>query len=362
MEPRDGRHRFFVVTSGRTGSSLLAAVLADAGAEFGIPTPEQWYAGGGALEHPELHRVSAWMGYAYEISADRPGIGLRRYLWDIYRSVGKSHLRKLLREASYIKGQGADFAVQLAFKMGYFPTIIVSYRSFEDFAISSAMKSGRSNLETLVNYYNRVNRNALLLLRMFGGCVVRYSDLTDPDNTAWANVIEQVTGLSAKRLLASRDRRVSTSKFVSLESTIIDESVQDTYSAIDGLAGRAFPPSPQALRSWESMCAHRSAGVRRDWSETLKIEIEAIWRSVCDHRFPWYARIIAPLCALAYTLAPIDPIPDSTPVIGHLDDLTVAGLCVALFIRLMPSSLRHQHRSTAAERRRILTSARSSPR
>lgn len=357
MEPRGGRDRFFIVTSGRSGSSLLATILADAGADFGIPTPEQWYAGGGALEHPELHRVSAWMSYAYEISPDRPGIGLRRYLWDIYRSIGKSHLRKLLSKAAYIKGQGADFAVQLAFKMGYFPTVIVSYRTFEEFAVSSAMKSGRSNVETLVNYYNRVNRNAILLLKMFGGCVVRYADLTDPTSTAWATAIGDVTGLSAERLLASRDRRVSAPQSASLESPIFDESAQHTYSAIDALAGRVFLPSPQALRSWERVQARKSAEVRNDWVTKLKIELEASWKSICDRRFPWYARLISPLCALAYTIAPIDPIPDSMPVIGHLDDLTVGALCVALLFGLMPASVRRQHRFNAAQRRQSLASA-----
>ena len=358
MEPRGGRDRFFIVTSGRSGSSLLATILADAGAEFGIPTPEQWHAGGGALEHPELRRVSAWMGYAYEIAPDRPGIGPRRHLWDIYRSVGKSHLRKLLGAARYIKGQGADFAVQPAFKMGYFPTVIVSYRRFEDFAVSSAMKSGRSNVETLVNYYNRVNRNALLLLKMFGGCVVRYSDLTDPDSTAWATAIEQVTGLSAERLLASRDRRASTRESLGAESPVFDDSARHTYAAVDALAGRVFPPSRQALRSWERMWVHKAAEADRNWVEKLKIELETTWKSVFDPRVPWYARIISPLCALAYTIAPIDPIPDGVPVLGHLDDLTVGALCVALLIGLTPSSLRRRHRSAVAARRRTLASAR----
>ena len=34
--------RFFIVNPGRTGSTLLAAILADAGADFCFETPESW--------------------------------------------------------------------------------------------------------------------------------------------------------------------------------------------------------------------------------------------------------------------------------------------------------------------------------
>src|ERR1700730_10918875 len=90
------RRRVFILTSGRSGSTLLASILADAGAAFGMRTPERWDPGTGDLEHRELHRMGAWMGYAYDLSPDRPGIGLRRYLWDFYRSMGKARLRRLL--------------------------------------------------------------------------------------------------------------------------------------------------------------------------------------------------------------------------------------------------------------------------
>lgn len=93
------------------------------------------------------------------------------------------------------------------------------------------------------------------------------------------------------------------------------------------------------------------------WIEKLKIETEAAWKSVCDPRVPWYARVISPLCALAYTIAPIDPIPNSLPLIGHLDDLTVGALCAVLLVGLTPAALRRQHRSTVTARRRALASA-----
>ncbi len=214
-------------------------------------TPAEWDPGTGDLEHPELHRMAAWMGYAYDLAADRPGIGPRRYLWDFYRSMGKSRLRRLLREARFIKGEGADFAVQPAFKMGYFPTIIANYRRFEAFAISSGLMRGHSNIETLVKYYNRVNRNALLFLRMFGGCVVSYEPLSDLDDTSWANPLASATGLSADQLIAARNRRLRGSARRD-DPQPLDASTAETFASLDALRGLAIPPSEPALRSWRA--------------------------------------------------------------------------------------------------------------
>jgi len=243
------RRRVFILSSGRSGSTLLASILADAGAEFGMRTPEQWDPGTGALEHRDLHRMAAWMGYAYDLSVDRPGIGPRRYLWDFYRSMGKSRLKRLLRAARYIKGEGADFAVQPAFKLGYFPTIIVSYRRFEAFATSSGLMRGHSNLETLVKYYNRVYRNALLLLRMFGGCVVGYEPLSDTRDTSWASPLATATGLPADQLIAARNRR-QRGPARRDEPQPLDASTAETFASLDALRRLAFPPSDPALRSW----------------------------------------------------------------------------------------------------------------
>ena len=125
-------------------------------------------------------------------------------------------------------------------------------------------------------------------------------------------------------------------------------------SVIDGLADRVLLASPQALRNWERKQADGAAAPRRRWIDRLRIEAEAIWKSVRDRRVPWHVRAVAPLCALAYIIAPIDPIPNRLPVVGHIDDLIVGALLVALCIVLTPSAIKRQHRSAAAERRQTL--------
>jgi hypothetical protein len=108
---------------------------------------------------------------------------------------------------------------------------------------------GHSNLETLVRYYNRVNRNALLLLRMFGGCVVGYEPLSDTRDTSWADPLATATGLPADQLIAARNRR-HRGPARRDELQPLDASTAETFESLDVLHGLAFPPSEPALRSW----------------------------------------------------------------------------------------------------------------
>lgn len=350
----DPQHvRVFILSSGRSGSTLLAAILADAGADFGMQVPERWDPGTGDLEHAELHRMGRWMQYAYEVSPDRPGLGVGRCLWAFYRSMGKARLLRLLRAARYIKGEGADFAVLPAFKMGYFPTVVVSYRRFDEVAVSSGLMSGHSNLESLAKYYNRVYRNALLSLHIFGGCVVSHEQLTGAADTSWAVPLATATGLPADRLVSARNRRLKPSERFAIASSM-DASTTETFSKLDAIRGLTIPPSAQALRSWAQKQAgadpQRGARRGRRWWVRPSIEASALAMALFDRRVPWYGRALAIVCILAYALAPVDPIPDRFPVVGHLDDVIVSAFAIWLFSRLVPASVIRELRSAAAAR------------
>ena len=357
------RRRFFVVTPGRTGSTLLATILADAGADFSVASRDDWDAArGGWMEHADIRRASNHFRIAFECAPSKPRSLFSRIAWSYHRAAGKRYLRRALQRAVYVKAMHLDLAIPFAIKLGYFPQVIVNYRPFGAQAMSFSQMMINWSVDALAATYNRTYRNSLLQLSSYGGCVVSYADLTDPSRTEWATALGRITGLSADRLLESRARRCKADLPAEAELPVLDQSAQQSIAALDALSGIAVPPSPQALRNWRRKMKDWEAAAgptplnapdvpQRSSSHWLKIEAEALWKSIKDSRIPWYVRGLSPACAVAYTIAPIDPIPDRLPLIGHLDDVLVAALLVALFILLMPSSIMKQHRADAARRR-----------
>src|SRR5215813_1722878 len=208
MASEDDRRRYFVLTAGRTGSTLLATILADAGADFGLPVPEGWdVARGGDMEHPAVRAAANHFRLAFERSPRKPVTLPSKWIWTYQQAVGKRHLREALRQAKYVKGVNLDLAVPHTIKLGFFPAIILSCRPFGEFAISYSQMLTSRSLGVLAEDYDRTYNNALLHLHAFGGCIVNYADLRDHGRTEWARNLETVTGLSADALLASRARR-----------------------------------------------------------------------------------------------------------------------------------------------------------
>ena len=81
----------------------------------------------------------------------------------------------------------------------------------------------------------------------------------------------------------------------------------------------------------------------------LKTDTYALFLAARDPRVPWYAKAIAGL-TVAYAVSPIDLIPDFIPVLGHLDDLVLIPLGLALAARMIPPAILAEHRAEAARR------------
>jgi len=70
-------------------------------------------------------------------------------------------------------------------------------------------------------------------------------------------------------------------------------------------------------------------------SQVLKNQVYALYFASRDKRTPWYAKALA-ILVVAYTVSPIDLVPDFIPVVGYLDDLILIPAGVALTLKLIP--------------------------
>lgn len=207
--PEPAAHlRFFIVTAGRSGSTLMCAILADAGADFGLAVPTDWNREGGELEHPAVKRAAHHLRRAHDLDRGRRQVLSPWLEMRCRRHLGRRHLRHALGAARYLKISDLDLAVQPAFRLGYLPRVILSFRPFE--AQARSLLAGRTfhGPDELAEEYVRTYRQGLLLLHAFGGCVVEHADLRAPDEGGWLTALASVTGLEPDRLNRAAAARV----------------------------------------------------------------------------------------------------------------------------------------------------------
>lgn len=101
----------------------------------------------------------------------------------------------------------------------------------------------------------------------------------------------------------------------------------------------------------------RIAGIIEIWkakADGLKEEVYALYLAYRHPRTPWYAKMFAGL-VIAYSLSPIDLIPDFIPILGYVDDLILVPLGIGLSLRMIPPEVitecREKARNTLDEER-----------
>jgi len=85
----------------------------------------------------------------------------------------------------------------------------------------------------------------------------------------------------------------------------------------------------------------------KETSKKLKTEIAVLGVVYRDPRTPWYAKALITV-VIAYSLSPIDLVPDFIPVLGYLDDLILIPLGIALAIKLVPMEIFKEAHETVA--------------
>jgi uncharacterized membrane protein YkvA (DUF1232 family) len=84
------------------------------------------------------------------------------------------------------------------------------------------------------------------------------------------------------------------------------------------------------------------------WAKRIARDVAALGLAARDPRVPWHAKAAAGTL-VAYTLSPIDLIPDFIPLLGYLDELVIVPLGILLIVRLIPGDLMSEFRARADE-------------
>ena len=138
--------------------------------------------------------------------------------------------------------------MQPTFKLGYKPTVILSYRQFE--LNLPSLLVGRTHVgpDQLAQEYVRIYRQGIALLKTFGGCTVAYNELQDPMSTAWSDALAATTQLDQATLLESRKTRLKGS-IDSTDETVIYPHAYALFKQMQALSGVSVAPSRQVSRS-----------------------------------------------------------------------------------------------------------------
>ncbi|HDN80581.1 MAG TPA: hypothetical protein ENG33_08975 [Chloroflexi bacterium] len=228
--------RYLIVGTGRCGSSLLAAILAKAGANFDMPVQTKWDRRSGEYEHPMLLEARRWLVWADKIARSPLPSRLRNFC----QRRAAQKLDELLRRATFLKSPELVRMVHIVAKLGYQPKIILSYRQFEGYSVSRHLKSGWG-FSRLVEQYINVNSTALLQLYIFGGCTIGYEELVNKEETVWAEALEQLTGIKASHLLESRESLVK-AVTPQWEFPVPNPEVMKVYKLLVQLKGLVIEP------------------------------------------------------------------------------------------------------------------------
>ena len=70
--------------------------------------------------------------------------------------------------------------------------------------------------------------------------------------------------------------------------------------------------------------------------------LRLVTKLMLDRRVPLRLKLIIP-AALVYLVSPIDTLPDLVPLLGHVDDLIVTVVALALFLALAPRDVVLEH-------------------
>lgn len=217
--------KVFILGPPRSGTTLLSAILANAGGRFALDPVDHWNPKAGELEHPlaiqasvQIDRSEKWKPISHSLSRH-------------FENKAQDCLARLLKVADFVKypPRSEKFPV-LGVRLGYDPSCVVIVRPFLEFALSFLRMKNLDWLE-LESLYRQNLFTSVLLARQFGGCVIRYHDLVNLDTGRWLAPLSEATGLE-KHLLEVAARKLVTPRKMEAPKVAIDRELDELLASI----------------------------------------------------------------------------------------------------------------------------------
>ena len=218
--------KFLIIGTGRSGSSLLAAILASSGGNFGLPSLDDWNRRGGALEHPYVLNGYKWYSRTLRMKESLIPDQVAR----LCLKQCRKYLQKNFEIADYVKSSRLVWLVDEANKLTNSIGVIGIYRKFSGYLVSQYRKSGGS-YQQLKDMWTDVNATVLLQAHTYPFAFVSYEELVDLTKTNWAVRVSQLTGLSAEEILSNRKALIKPAESPRID-TFEDETTRSLYDAL----------------------------------------------------------------------------------------------------------------------------------
>lgn len=184
---------YCIVSPGRTGSTLLATILAEAGADFDLE-PAAWKPKDGAMEHPLALKAYKELLHIRKIEHSLlPNVCIAPF-----RKRFKRYIEEL-KQVPFVKTSALVYLVPFLKDS----KIIILYRDFYSHALS-IHKRARHDYNTIKDEYINAYATTLCQRRDGNNIVVSYDDIITGEK--WATRIGEFTGIDPQALLEARDR------------------------------------------------------------------------------------------------------------------------------------------------------------
>lgn len=169
--------KYFILSPGRSGSSVFCAVLYKLRFNFGFSTTDSWDHKSGSYEHPTLHKSFAYF-HRYKYFQQIPGLG---FIAKFFYNRASFILNKLLLRSDVFKSSKLLWLLPFFINSDYNLKLIFVIRDFESYSKSRFFRFGQ-DFDIIEDNYIRSYKHMIFLSTIYDSLILDFSDLVNGYN------------------------------------------------------------------------------------------------------------------------------------------------------------------------------------